>query len=117
MYVRMLEARSRNHRCRGKAISITYFECVFVALSMRHAMRMRRTTLSSVACLAVRYFSTLYHKQHDYSGGNVIEHSVFRYSLRLLFETTHPREHSAGYCHQRTYSRSARKVPDILVTF
>jgi hypothetical protein len=31
-YKRNSEARSRNHYCRGKAKSITYSECVFVAL-------------------------------------------------------------------------------------
>jgi hypothetical protein len=32
MYTRNIEARSRNHRCIRKAISITYSECVSVAL-------------------------------------------------------------------------------------
>jgi hypothetical protein len=31
-YKRNLEARSRNHVCRGKTISITYYECVSVIL-------------------------------------------------------------------------------------
>jgi hypothetical protein len=35
------EARSRNHCCYGKAISITYSKCVFVALGIQHAKRMR----------------------------------------------------------------------------
>ena len=30
--------------------------CVCVALNIKHAMRMRRIVLSSVACLAVPYF-------------------------------------------------------------
>jgi hypothetical protein len=33
--------RSRNHCCRGKAISITHYECVFVALLTQHPMRTR----------------------------------------------------------------------------
>ena len=37
-----------------------------VALGTRHAMRMRRIILSSVAYLAVVHFSTLPHKRHDY---------------------------------------------------
>jgi hypothetical protein len=42
MYVqRNSDVRSRNHCCRGKAISITYSECVSVALVIKHAERMR----------------------------------------------------------------------------
>jgi hypothetical protein len=37
-----IEARSCNHCYSVKSISITDFECVFVALGIHHAMRMRR---------------------------------------------------------------------------
>ena len=57
-YKRNIEARSRNHCCRGKAVSVTYSECVSVALVIRHAKSMRSIILSSVACLALPYFST-----------------------------------------------------------
>ena len=50
MYVqRNIEPCPRNQRCGGKAISITYSECVSVALDIQHEMRMRRCVLSSVA--------------------------------------------------------------------
>ena len=39
---RNIEAGSRNHRCRARAIFITYSECVPVAVSIQHAERMRR---------------------------------------------------------------------------
>jgi hypothetical protein len=41
-------------------VSITHSECVFAAVVNQHAKRVRRIILSSVACLAVPYFSTLF---------------------------------------------------------
>jgi len=45
-------------------VRVTYSPCVLpVALVVQHAERMRRITVSSVACLALPYFSTLFYKQ------------------------------------------------------
>jgi len=38
MYGKRIGALSFNHCCSGKAISITHYECVFVALRIQHAM-------------------------------------------------------------------------------
>lgn len=40
---------------------MTYSECVYVALVMQHGKCMCHVILSSVASLAVSYFSTLSH--------------------------------------------------------
>jgi hypothetical protein len=37
-----INARSCNYSCHGKAVSVTCSECVFVALVIQHAMRLRR---------------------------------------------------------------------------
>jgi hypothetical protein len=68
-------------------MSSTNSECVSVALVIQHAQRMLRIILSSMACLALPYFSTFSHKCHDFRQ-NVIEHkNVFSFSIQLLSKT------------------------------
>jgi hypothetical protein len=49
----------------ARAVSVTWFESVCLAVGMKNVGRMRRTVVSSVTYLAVWYFSTLSHKWHD----------------------------------------------------
>jgi hypothetical protein len=54
---RNIEMHLLNSYCCGKAIIITYSECVSLALVIQHAKRMRRVIVSSVACLILPIFS------------------------------------------------------------
>jgi len=62
-YRQCIETRSRNHCCRGKAVSrpITYSEITSVAVVSQHTMRVRRVILSSMAFLTLPHFPTLSH--------------------------------------------------------
>ena len=57
-------------------------ECVCVCVFLPQLSRTKISsflpsiTLSSVACLTVRYSSTLPHKQHEFQGKKVIEHKI-----------------------------------------
>ena len=76
------KARSCNHCCSGKAIRITYSECVFVALGIK--LQCACAILSSVACPSLHYFSTLSHTWHAFGVGGVTEHKM----CALIFSTT-----------------------------
>jgi hypothetical protein len=67
MYVqRNIEARSRNHCCRGKVINVPYFKFVSVTLVFQRAKRMHPIILSSVDSPVIPCFSTLSDKRHDF---------------------------------------------------
>jgi hypothetical protein len=50
--------------------------CVCMSLVIHHAKRISRIIFSSADCLAVPYFRTISHKQHDFRK-NVIEHKIY----------------------------------------
>jgi len=51
-----IEARLLDHCCRRKAISITYYERVSIALIIQHTMRTHCILLSSEVCLVLPCF-------------------------------------------------------------
>jgi hypothetical protein len=57
----------------GLCVCVFVFVCLCVASVIQRARRMRRVTLSSVACLIAPYFPILSHKLHDFLKKKVIE--------------------------------------------
>jgi len=78
-YKHNFKARSRNHFRRGKAINITYFGRVSVALFIQRAKRLSHVILSSVACLTVPCFSVLSRAERAF------RRNVCQHKMRLLF--------------------------------
>jgi hypothetical protein len=72
---RNIEGRWRKHCSRGKVLSITYSECVFVALLIRHAKR-KRVSYYHVWPLRLTIFSTLF--------GN-ISHTIERDMVKNVY--------------------------------
>jgi hypothetical protein len=120
-----VEARSRNHCYRGKAISNTYLyvcacvraranvcpggwvcacACVHVALLILHATRMRYIVTFFVARLTLPNFSTLSHKRHDFRK-SFIEHKmcVLIFYTTIVFSVSHSKNNSVRYCHKCEY--------------
>jgi len=54
-----------NHCFSGKAISITYSECVSAAIDIQHAMMMRHIAIYGLSGCII-FFFILSHKQHDF---------------------------------------------------
>jgi len=98
-----IEARSRNHCCRGKEMSTAYAECVPIALVIQHAMRMRCVILLSVTPLALQSFSVLSHTWYV-SRKKVIEHNmcVLIFSTTCVWNISHSNEKWVRYYHKCT---------------
>jgi len=86
--ISVTQARSHNPCCHGKALSVTYPECVSVASVFQHAVHMHPIILTSVACLP------LYHIfAHSVIKGTICGQTllnkkcVFWFFLRPLFAT------------------------------
>ena len=68
--------------------NISYSVCIFVALVIQHAKRIRPIILSSVPCLARPHFSPLYLTNGTILGEKLLDiKCIFPCSLQLLSET------------------------------
>ena len=73
---------------------MTYSECVSVALIIQHA----KIILSSVACPALKYFSTLTHKLHDFRKKVIVhEMCILIYSTTFVRNISHSKKNSERY--------------------
>jgi len=116
LYKRNIKALSPNHCCRWKSISITYSECVFLNLAIKHAIWMLRI-MSCAVLLAVPYFSTLSHIRNDILK-YCIEHKMYVLIFFTIF--VHDISHSMKNNASERYSiinvhRFSYKIPQILM--
>ena len=92
-YKRNTEERSGKYGCRGKAVSITYPECV-CSLAYPVCNAHAHIILSSFACLALPYFSTLSDKRQDFRKKKVLEPTTYNFTFSTTFthqfNGTHP---------------------------
>jgi len=71
---RTMEAHLCNHCCSGKAIYITYSQCVYVALGIRHAIRMRH--------IVIQRYNIFPHYPIN---GTIFERTVIEYKICFDF--------------------------------
>jgi hypothetical protein len=139
---RNIEGRSCIHCCSGKAITITYSECVIVALGTQHAIRMHhivicglaRSTITTLPHLQLPYYhiynyhittSTittlphlqLPHKRHIFRKKTLLDIKCgsFISTTRVVWKNFHSKKNWARY-DKNIYSSSC-KVPFIIVRF
>jgi hypothetical protein len=99
------ESRLCSHCWRGKAISITYSECVLVALVIQHVMRMRPIKLLYVVASALPHFPH-YLINGTIFGRKITEHEicVFIFSTTYVWNISHSKKKRASYDQKWTWN-------------
>ena len=80
-----MESPSCNHCCSGKDISITYSECVPIALSIKHAISMLHIFICGLSGYTM--FFTLFHKRYDFWKSSIEHKTCVRIFFTILSET------------------------------
>ena len=97
-YKRNIDARSRNHCCSGKAIGITYSECVTVALVTPACQAHAPHYIVTCGLSGSARFPPLSHKRQGCR-----EKFVERLSATVGWKNSHSGKNSARYSQKRAY--------------
>ena len=89
-------ACSNNQFYRGKARTITYSECEFLALVMRYAKGMCHVISSPVVSPAIQHVSTLSHKRHNFRR-KITEEKMCFISTTFAWNISNSTKNSATY--------------------
>ena len=97
---RNTEAHSRSQCCRGKAVNVTYCECVSVAFLIQNAQLMRCTILTCLFCLAL-FFHIIPYRAWFYlkKKNNEPKVCVLNLSTTFVWIFSHSKKNSARYHH------------------
>ena len=89
-----INARSYSYCCNGTGVLLILNVCLQLLVS---STQWTCVILSSLACPALQYFTTLSHKRHDFRKESYRTQNVFWFSLQILSEIFLVMKNSASY--------------------